>query len=180
MMFRSSEAMLRNHCQPTADQLYSHCTPIPDPLRLCFYPFCTHCAPISKAQGLFAILQTRTERERRTQKERLPILPLNTLTGGSIYGKSVSKKDGLLDLPQNGYGANGTRKRRLFAHRRKRHLNNIKIEEVTKSKKSSRRKPRGSAKCSARRSSIARISSNSRDLGATMSVCLCAAAGFLS
>ena len=116
MMFRSSEAMLRNHCQPTADQLYSHCTPIPDPLRLCFYPFCTHCAPISKAQGLFAILQTRTERERRTQKERLPILPLNTLTGGSIYGKSVSKKDG--------------RKRRLFAHRRKRHLNNIKIEEV--------------------------------------------------
>ena len=131
MMFRSSEAMLRNHCQPTADQLYSHCTPIPDPLRSCFYPFCTHCAPISKAQGLFAILQTRTERERRTQKERLPILPLNTLTGGSIYGKSVSKKDGLLDLPQNGYGANGTRKRRLFAHRRKRHLNNIKIEEVT-------------------------------------------------
>lgn len=130
MMFRSSEAMLRNHCQPTADQLYSHCTPIPDPLRSCFYPFCIHCAPISKAQGLFAILQTRTERERRTQKERLPILPLNTLTGGSIYGKSVSKKDGLLDLPQNGYGANGTRKRRLFAHRRKIHLNNIKIEEV--------------------------------------------------
>ena len=51
-------------------------------------------------------------------------------TNSSIYGKSASKKGGLLDLSQNRYGANGTRKRRLFAHRRKRHLNNIKIEEV--------------------------------------------------
>lgn len=130
MMFQGSEEKLQSHPRPVTYPLYTHCMPTERALRSCFYPFCTHCAPISKAGGLFAILQTRTERERRTQKERLPILPLNTLTGGSIYGKSVSKKDGLLDLPQNGYGANGTRKRRLFAHRRKRHLNNIKIEEV--------------------------------------------------
>lgn len=131
MMFQGSETMLRSYPRPIAYSLCTHCMPAERALRSCFSPFCTHCAPISKTQWPFAILQTRTERERRTQKERHPILPLNTLTGGSIYGKSVSKKDdGLLDLPQNGYGANGTRKRRLLAHRRKRHLNNIKIEEV--------------------------------------------------
>ncbi len=130
MMFQGSETMLRSHSRSVTYPLCTHCMPTEQALRSCFYPFCTHCTPISEAQGLFAILQTRTERERRTQKERLPILPLNTLTGGSIYGKSASKKGGLLDLSQNRYGANGTRKRRLFAHRRKRHLNNIKIEEV--------------------------------------------------
>ena len=130
MMFQGSETMLRSHSRSVTYPLCTHCMPTERALRSCFYPFCTHCTPISEAQGLFAILQTRTERERRTQKERLPILPLNTLTGGSIYDKSASKKGGLLDLSQNRYGANGTRKRRLFAHRRKRHLNNIKIEEV--------------------------------------------------
>lgn len=126
MMFRSSEAMLRNYCQPTADPLYTHSRPIAIVLLPILHPPRTHFQ--SRRSFCYTSGDDRTGTP-HTDKKR-SVLPLNTPTGGSFYGKSVSKKDGLLDLPQNGYGANGTRKGRLFAHRRKRHLNNIKIEEV--------------------------------------------------
>ncbi len=127
MMFRSSEAMLRNYCQPTADPLYTHSKPIAIVLLPILHPPRTHFQ--SRRSFCYTSGDDRTGAP-HTDKKR-SVLSLNTPTGGSFYGKSASKKGGLLDLPQMVYGANGTRRKRLFAHRRKRHLNNnIRIEEV--------------------------------------------------
>lgn len=87
--------------------------------------------PTRREADSFAILQAKTGRESRTRINMLSVLDFNSLKGGSTYDGSVSEYGGFIALPQSGIGAEGIRNRRLFAHRRKRHLNNnIRIEEI--------------------------------------------------
>lgn len=75
--------------------------------------------PTSKGAGSFDILQPKAGKESRTQRKSLFLLGFKYLFGGMTYGKSAFE-----------YGIGAKERRRLFAHRRKRKLNNIKIEEV--------------------------------------------------
>ena len=118
--------MICRQCQPACNHPQAHLKPTLSTLLQGLY----RPAPTRREADSFAILQAKTERESRTRRNMLSVLVFNSLKGSSTYDGSVSEYGGFIAVPQNGYGANGTRKRRLFAHRRKRHLNNIKIEEV--------------------------------------------------
>lgn len=88
-------------------------------------------APTRREAGSFAILQAKTGRKSRTRENKLSVFVFNSLKGGNTYDGSVSEYGGFIVLPQSGIGAKGIRNRRLFAHKRKRHLNNnIRIEEI--------------------------------------------------
>lgn len=88
-------------------------------------------APTRREAGSFAILQVKTGRKSRTRENKLSVFVFNSLKGGNTYDGSVSEYGGFIVLPQSGIGAKGIRNRRLFAHKRKRHLNNnIRIEEI--------------------------------------------------
>ena len=118
--------MICYHYQPARSTPQAYCMPTLSTLLRGLY--CPE--PIRNVVGHFAILQARTELESRTRKGLLSFWSLNTRRGGSIYGRSVSGNSGWFVLPRTENGAIRTRDKRLFVHRRRKHLNNIRIEEV--------------------------------------------------
>ena len=79
------------------------------------------------------MLYCKRRRDGKAAHEKIsfPFFVFNSLKGGNTYDGSVSEYGGFIVLPQSGIGAKGIRNRRLFAHKRKRHLNNnIRIEEI--------------------------------------------------
>lgn len=119
--------MICRQCQPTCSHPQAYLKPTLSSLLQGLY----RPAPTRREADSFVILQAKAERESLTRRNMLSVLVFNSLKGGSTYDGSVSEYGGFIALLQNEIGAEGIRNRQLFAHRRKRHLNNnIRIEDI--------------------------------------------------
>lgn len=107
--------MICHLCQPTCNLPSVYLKPtLSTLLRSIYRPKPTRQEAIS-----FAIMQSKTGKEIRIQRNLFRLSFFNPKNGGKTYGKSLSE-----------YNAGKLRKKRLLAHMRKRHLNNIKVEEI--------------------------------------------------